>query len=121
MHPLYSADSSSHSRLGSNLLSEFVVIAFVTDVLVAEHFTIHFNFISKIIGLVVDSWVVCILLGSKVRCKNPETVSLSPDDAGSPVCHVVKSLHRYVSLLDGLQERLSVYTVSLYTLAYCRL
>lgn len=53
---------SSHSRLGSNLSREFMMVAFMADMLVPKYFTVHFDLISEIVRLIVNSWVVGILL-----------------------------------------------------------
>lgn len=62
----------SHCRLGSDLSRELVVVAFMTNMLILEHLSIHLDLISEIVRLIVDSWVVCVLLGSKVRGQNSE-------------------------------------------------
>lgn len=57
-----------HCRFGSYLPCQLVMIAFMADMLISEDLAIHLNFISEVILLIVDLWVVCRMLGSEVRC-----------------------------------------------------
>ena len=53
-----------------------MIITSAVSVFVTEDMTVHFDFVSQVVLLIIDSWVSAILALSKVRGQNAVSISL---------------------------------------------